>query len=281
MYIYLCIYYDNSRVWPTFWQGCHNLVTTLHQPCDNLVSTLPLPCTQVVTRLIKAGHNVVNTWYKNGCTTLWQGCHNLVFSIWDWTLCQVSVSGRWLAYYWSQGDFYTVWSMPKSSRGKQSGTLEVRCALPISSMMAICHDRLPMIHNYRAKNPCLKDVKESAVPVITPDPVLTCSQLNLGDPRPRNTKQTSLKSRRAMETRFPAGFLIRTTWDKLFGKYQTYFLLHFLEIMSHTKALISTPDWHIYIYICEKSAIQLANVGLAHARPNKNPTIYWSIVHIG
>ena len=55
----------------------------------------------------------------------------------------------------------------KSGKGKQRGTLEVRYALPISSMMAICYDRLPMIHNYRAKNPCLKDSDEGAVPVIT------------------------------------------------------------------------------------------------------------------
>ena len=68
---------DKSRVWTTFWQGCHNLVTTLYQPCNNLVPTLPLPCSQVVTRLIQAGHNVVNTWFKDGCTALWQGCHNL------------------------------------------------------------------------------------------------------------------------------------------------------------------------------------------------------------
>ena len=55
----------------------------------------------------------------------------------------------------------------KSGRGKRSGTLEVRHVLHINSMTAICHDRLAMMHNYRAKNPCLNDAEESAVRVIT------------------------------------------------------------------------------------------------------------------
>ena len=66
--------------------GLDNLVTTLYQPCHNLAPTLLLPCSQVGARLIQAGHNVVNTWFKDGCTTLWQGCHNLVFSIWVHTV---------------------------------------------------------------------------------------------------------------------------------------------------------------------------------------------------
>ena len=79
----LLLYYERlmlqTRPWtsvgvtiPGFGQPSDQVVTTLSQPCDNLVPTLPPPCSQVVTRLLQAG-----------CTTLWQGCHNLVFSIWE------------------------------------------------------------------------------------------------------------------------------------------------------------------------------------------------------
>ena len=44
---------DNFRIWTTFRQGCHNLVTTLSQPCDNLVPTFFQPCHYLVVRLLR------------------------------------------------------------------------------------------------------------------------------------------------------------------------------------------------------------------------------------
>ena len=51
---------DKSRVWTRFWQGCHNLVTTLYQPCKVVQPSL----NHVLTTLWPACINLVTTWLQ-------------------------------------------------------------------------------------------------------------------------------------------------------------------------------------------------------------------------
>ena len=65
---------------------CHTfpLVTTWSQPCTNHATTLFQSYNHLVAMLLQGWYKLatmLSTHGWNGCTTLWQGCHNLVFSI--------------------------------------------------------------------------------------------------------------------------------------------------------------------------------------------------------